>query len=114
LAKFCYDYNQLEKIVEGTNKFAYYNEKIFDERPAALSKLYIITNEEAPGMVSEIHTPIELLKYFALPEQLIQSGVPMQAHFQQSLQIASYIAIEKIEKMPDFAFLQNFVNERLK
>jgi hypothetical protein len=104
-----YAYNEnLERIVEGTNKYAYYNETGFDESPVLLTKIYVL-GADSIGIIGEIHYPIELLKYFALPEQLAEKGKPLKRHFEKSKIIAKQITIEGKKKMETFEELNGFV-----
>ncbi|MES2796093.1 MAG: serine kinase [Bacteroidota bacterium] len=103
-----FEYNEVERIVEGTNKFAYYNEQDFDLEPALLVKIYIL-GAENEGLLSPIQTPIELLKYFALPEQLLEKGQPLKRHFEKSSAISTQIEIISKYKMKGFDQLEAFV-----
>jgi hypothetical protein len=103
---------KLTRIIEGTNKFAYYDENGFDDSPALLTKIYTLGADQI-GDISEIHYPIELLKYFALPAQLSDKGLSLKRHFEIGKIIAQSITIEGKSKMKSFDDLSDFVNEIL-
>lgn len=108
-----YDYDEnLELIIEGTQKYAYYNEEIFENSPVLLSKIYVL-GADSNKIISEIHYPIELLKYFALPEQLLEKGPPLKRHFEKSKMMAKEIIIEEKLKLNTFEELNDFVELEL-
>lgn len=107
-----FSYDEVEKIVEGTNKYAYYDEDSFENEPVILRKVYIL-GEDVSGLVDKIYTPIEFLKYTALPDQLLQKGPKLKAHFEKCIGFAYEIQIIKKPKMNDFDELKNFVANQL-
>ncbi len=104
-----YSYDEVERIVEGTNKFAYASETVFDIKPVLLIKIYIL-GADTEGIISPIETPIEILKYFALPEQLLEKGIALKNYFIQTSQISGQIDIVEKSKMENFENLLNFTN----
>jgi hypothetical protein len=104
-----YSYDDVERIVEGTNKFAYYNENKLIESPIQLKNIFVLGAEQT-GLINQIQYPIEFLKYFALPEQLLEKGNPLKNHFEKSKIVAQNITIEGKQKMKSFAELIEFTN----
>jgi hypothetical protein len=105
-----FDYSQLSKIVEGTNKYAYMDHSNFDPKPIPLRYIYEL-GASTEALVDKLHTPIELLKYFALPEQMLQSGPHLKHHFETCIGFAHHISIYRKPKMQTFDELRAFVNK---
>lgn len=107
-----YSYDKVERIVEGANKFAYYNDADFDFTPIILKKIFVL-GAEKEDIVNEILTPIELLKHFALPEQLMEKGVGPKNHFEKTTQFSHLITIYEKPKMKNFSELKEFLQDLL-
>lgn len=107
-----YSYDEVERIVEGANKFAYESKYNFDESKVLLKKIYILGALENVK-VKQIHVPIELLKYYALPEQLLKKGKSLKLHFLNSNTIAEKIIIENIKSFANYLDLSKFVSNYL-
>ncbi len=107
-----YSYDEVERIVEGANKFAYYGEDNFDDTPVLLQKIFIL-GAENEGLISPIETPIELLKHFALPEQLVERGLSLKQYFKKTSKIIGQIVIDEKFKMANFTVLSEFLAEQL-
>jgi hypothetical protein len=108
-----YSYNEVERIVEGADKFAYFNENDFDLAPISLKKIFVL-GAESDVQLNPIEIPIELLKYFALPEQLLYKGLPLKSHFENSKIISLTISIESRTKLKNFEELNEFLEVELK
>ncbi len=104
-----YNYDELTRLVEGTNKYAYQDTENFDEALVPLKTIYEL-GAEHEETVDKLYTPIELLKYFALPEQLLGKGPHLKQHFQSCIGFAHEIDIFRKPKMKNFEELKLFVN----
>lgn len=107
-----YGYNEVKRIVEGTNKFAYFNENDFDLSAVPIVKILEL-GSDTNNKVSSSFIPIFLLKHFALPEQLLEKGIQLKNHFITSKTIANYIQIDENIKIRGFENLDNFINNIL-
>ena len=63
------------------------------------------------GPIKPLRAPVELLRHFPLPVQLLASGY-LQQHFQQSLQIAQSTPIQRLKRPGDFMALEDFVRSK--
>lgn len=104
-----YSYDEVERIVEGANKFAYFNESDFELAPVLFKKVFVL-GAESDKIVSEILTPIELLKHFALPEQLMEKGNGPKNHFEKTTKFSNLITIYEKPKMQNFDELKDFLD----
>jgi hypothetical protein len=108
-----YDYDEVEQIVEGANKFAYENKDGFLNLPIVFSKIYIL-GEKENTVINKIYTPLELLKYHPLPHQIFEISQSIKDYFEKSVTIGLNIEIEKKRKINKFIDLNKFTKQFLK
>lgn len=106
-----YNYNEIENIVEGANKFSFFNPNQFSEELVPMGKIFILNNEEN-NILEKLHHPMEILKYFALPDTLIQKGPNLKKYFELLLNVNT--KIENKKAMNNFEELNLFVENIMK
>ena len=107
-----FDKNELVPAWEGKNKYRikqksmhFGNEKLLLKKINILQKPYAKHRPE----LSIIEMPIELLKYFPLPHQLL-NGENLKRHFEQSLLIAQQTENQILNRPKNFLELDKFIN----
>lgn len=83
----------------------------FPQQPIPLERITILQKPRSTkptGNISPIQAPIELVKHFPLPNQLLQRDF-LKKHFEQSLNIAKNCQIVSQKRPKDFETLRNFV-----
>ncbi|MGR3809352.1 serine kinase [Jiulongibacter sp. NS-SX5] len=102
------DYSHLPPSFEGGDKFLVSQPfDSFSDQPVELSAINILNLFES-GAVPSFKAPIELLKHFPLPNQLLK-GEQTKNHFLQSSNLASKVAMNFIQRPEGFDNLQNYV-----
>ena len=95
------DYSTLEPSFEGATKFLITQPlHSFPTQPVALGQLTLIFPRKSrikEGAISPTLVPIELLKHFPLPVQLLTPAY-LQQHFLQSLQIAQSVPVRFMKR----------------
>ena len=108
------DFSHFEPSFEGATKFLLTQPlDTFPKEPVRLQKLTILYPPKSrinEGPVSPLRAPVELLKHFPLPVQLLTQSY-LQQHFLQALQIAQSAAIHFMKRTNDFQSLEAFVSE---
>ena len=108
------DATTLAPSFEGANKFLITQPvDQFPVEPLPLRQLMILyppTSRIKEGQIRPITAPVELLKHFPLPVQLL-TPVFLQQHFFQALQIAQTTPIRFMKRTNDFSALETFVAE---
>jgi hypothetical protein len=106
-----FDKSNLEPAFEGHDKFFIRpDDKNFPDSPIPLKKITILQKpySRKNKTIKSNEVPIELLKYFPLPHQLLK-GQSLQKHFMDSIQIANQVEIERMNRPKDFKKLEEFV-----
>lgn len=110
------DYSLLQPSFEGANKFLITQPvDTFPTDPIPLRQLTILyppTSRIKEGPIRPITAPVELLKHFPLPVQLLTPGY-LQQHFFQAIQIAQKTPILFMKRTRDFDALEAFVDKML-
>jgi hypothetical protein len=105
------DKTKLEPAFEGHNKYflclSYQN---YPESPVPLKKIHILQKpySKKPKAIKPNEVPIELLKYFPLPHQLL-TGKNLQKHFMDSILLANQVEIERMNRPQNFKKLEEFI-----
>lgn len=107
-----YSYDEVERIVEGANKFNYYNEGYFYFKPVCLTTIYILNENNDDSQITNL-LPIELLKYSPLPEQLLEKGEKLKKHFIKSKIIGNSIELISKQSFNNFIKLNQFIEATL-
>jgi hypothetical protein len=107
-----YSYDEVEQIVEGTNKFAYEDKDGFINLPIKFSKIFIL-GEKENTLINKIYTPLELLKYHPLPHQIFEISQSIKDYYEKSVTIGLNIEIEKKRKITKFSDLYKFIDKLL-
>lgn len=105
-----YSYDEVKRIVEGVDKYAFENRNFFENTPILLSKIYIL-GDEAGGNLNTIYTPIEILKYHALPHQIFEVASSLKNYHQKSTVIGEKVQIIKKSRIKSFTALEKFKKE---
>jgi hypothetical protein len=108
------DPSTLEPSFEGATKFLVTQPlHTFPIQPVPLRQLTILfppSSRVKEGRIRPITAPVELLKHFPLPIQLLTPAY-LQQHFSQALQIAQSVPIYFMKRTADFRSLESFVSE---
>lgn len=105
------DKTNIEPAFEGNDKFflrpTYQN---YPESSLPLKKIHILQRpySKKSTVIKANELPIELLKYFPLPHQLL-IGNNLQKHFMDSIRLANQVEIERMNRPKDFKKLEEFV-----
>jgi hypothetical protein len=105
-----YSYDEVERIVEGTNKYAYENFEKFEDTIVELSNIFIL-GESENARVNAVFVPIEILKYHALPHQLFEAPQALKQYHNAGIKIGQSIYLEKKKKLSSFNSLNKFIQE---
>lgn len=104
----------LEPSFEGADKFLITQPvETFPQKPVPLRQLTILhapTARVKNKQIKPLRAPVELLKHFPLPIQLLTPDY-LQQHFGQSLQIAQTAPIQFMKRPVDFPALEKFVRD---
>lgn len=102
----------LEPSFEGATKFLVKQPLAsFPTEPVLLRQLTVIfppASRQKEGPVSPARVPVELLKHFPIPVQLLTSTY-LQRHFRQSLQLAQSVPVHFMKRTANFQALELFV-----
>jgi hypothetical protein len=107
-----FEYDEVERIVEGTNKYAYEDKDRFIIIPIKFSKIFIL-GEKENTLINKIYTPLELLKYHPLPHQIFEISQSIKDYYEKSVTIGLNIEIEKKRKITKFSDLYKFIDKLL-
>ncbi|AKD55563.1 phosphoenolpyruvate carboxykinase (ATP) [Spirosoma radiotolerans] len=107
-----FDESVLEPSFEGATKYLV-NQPLatFPRNPVPLRSitlLYPQNSRKRSEPIRPLLAPVELLKHFPLPIQLL-TGTYLQTHFQQALRIAQVAAINQLKRPNGFDALERFV-----
>ncbi|GAB3786758.1 hypothetical protein GCM10028818_50530 [Spirosoma horti] len=107
-----FDESTLEPSFEGATKFLV-NQPLatFPRSPVpirSITLLYPQNSRRKSEPIRPLLAPVELLKHFPLPIQLL-TGSYLQTHFQQALRIAQVAAINQLKRPNGFDALDRFV-----
>ncbi|GAB4035942.1 serine kinase [Spirosoma gilvum] len=104
----------LSPSFEGIDKFLITQPlDTFPKNPIPLRQINILfppNSRIQEGKISPIRAPVELLKHFPIPVQLLTRDYLPQ-HFQQSLRIAQSASIHFMKRTKDFQALEAYVAE---
>ncbi len=107
------DKEKLKPSFEGLKKYLVSQKKTgFPRKSIPLKSITILKAETDTEALSPLTVPIELLKHYPLPHQLM-TGKLHQKHFKQAVQIGSLIQIEKINRPDGFSKLKAFVQSTI-
>lgn len=107
-----FDKTMLEPAYEGHNKYLLkQNEDTFPTTAIPLQRIIILQKpySRLAGAVNPIEAPIELLKYFPLPQQILRAD-SLKKHFEDSLKIAAQISFSRINRPKNYSELFKFIN----
>lgn len=106
-----FDKKSLQPAFEGHNKFLYQQPlSLFPTEPVVLKKVIILQRPYSAkiGTVKFTESPLEFTQHFPLPSHLLR-GDWLKKYFQNSLSIASKVAIEKVARPKTFKALQKWI-----
>lgn len=108
------DYSQLPPSFEGADKFLITQSlEHFPKQNVLLKELvilYPLKSKVEKEKSSFVIAPVELIKHFPLPVQLLTDKY-LQQHFQQSLDISESVSIKFKRRPKNFEDLETFVRE---
>ncbi|MBN8825985.1 MULTISPECIES: serine kinase [unclassified Spirosoma] len=108
------DASALSPSFEGAAKFLITQPlDTFPKEPVPLRQINILfppNSRVNEGQISAIRAPVELLRHFPIPVQLLTKPYLPQ-HFQQSLRIAQSASIHFMKRTKDFQALEAYVAE---
>lgn len=107
-----FGYDEVERIVEGTDKYAFENRNFFDIPPILLSKIFVL-GDEVEGKLNKIYAPIQILKYHALPHQIFEVGTSVKNYHLKSKIVGEKVQIIKKKPFTSFLDLENFTENLL-
>lgn len=106
------DNSPLQNAFEGVDKFLIAQPiESFPAEPIVLKKITILKKPKArtkDGVLHSLKAPIELLKHFPIPIQLLKNE-QISFHFKMSMQLAKLVEIASIKRPKDFMALTEFV-----
>lgn len=108
-----YDRAHLQPVSEGVNKFSFQPSQEFEHNPVKLNAIYFIhkaKNQAVLKSLSPLEIPIQLLKNFPLPIELLKSET-LKQHFAQSFKCAGHAQIWKKRRPDGFENLEKWVQE---
>jgi hypothetical protein len=108
-----YDKSELSPVSEGVNKFSYQPKGFFSHEPVPLRKILFMhkaKNRAAMKQLGGGEIPVEMLKNFPLPIQLLVDA-SLQQHFLQSFRCAQSAGIFKKRRPEGFDNLAKWVRE---
>jgi hypothetical protein len=107
-----FGYDEVERIVEGTDKYAFENRNFFDIPPILLSKIFVL-GHEVEGKLNKIYAPIQILKYHALPHQIFEVGASVKSYHFKSKIVGEKVQIIIKNPFTSFYELENFTEHLL-
>ncbi len=108
LAGLDIDFTGLRSSFEGREKFLIQQEiELFNQKPVKVSQINILNLDE-DGDLPTYKAPVELLKHFPLPNQLLSSTM-IRKHFEGSVTLAKSTKIRLMRRPEGFLNLRNFV-----
>ncbi len=108
-----YDTDDLQPVSEGVNKFAYQPMQDFEHKPIKLTTIYFMhkaRNRAALKSLSPVEIPVQMLKNFPLPIELLKEE-SLKQHFAQSFKCAAQAQIWKKRRPDGFSNLEKWVEE---
>jgi hypothetical protein len=109
-----FDESNLEPSFEGATKYLVMQPlSTFPQTPVPLGSitlLYPPNSHRKSEPIKPLHAPVELLKHFPLPIQLL-TGPYLQKHFQDALTIARFATIHQLKRPKGFDALNLFVQD---
>ncbi|MFY7908256.1 MAG: serine kinase [Emticicia sp.] len=108
-----FDKSKLEPAYEGHNKYLLkQNEEKFPSKSIPLKEIIVLQKpySKKSNSINAIETPIELLKYFPLPQQTLR-GNELRKHFMDSLKIASHVSFRRINRPKGYSQLLKFIEQ---
>lgn len=110
-----YDKNTLHPVSEGVNKFSYQPSGNFDHQPVRLGAVFFLhkaKNRTALKALSPAEIPIETLRNFPLPVQLLKDEA-LKKHFAQSFKCAVSAKLWRKRRPDGFSKLESWVLESI-
>jgi hypothetical protein len=110
-----YDRGALQPVSEGVNKFSYHPAHNFQQEPVKLGAVYFLhkaKNQPVLASLATFSVPIETLRHFPLPVQLLK-GETLKRHFQQSLNCAIHAGMWKKRRPDGFQNLESWVTDSI-
>lgn len=108
--------NTLKKSAEGGTKYLVQQTiRDFPETQFPLHSItYLLEPATTPrdGGISVVNAPLELLKHFPLPDQLLH-GEFVKLHFEQSIRLAASVPLNYMSRPANFIQLKEFVRKRI-
>lgn len=107
--------SELQPSFEGHTKFLLsQNKKSFPSSPIPLKSIQILSNVPIKHRINPLEAPIELVKHFPLPNQLLH-GELHNKHFKDSLKLYSIVKIQRLQRPEGFdnlmEYIKHFTNE---
>ncbi|GAB3968366.1 hypothetical protein GCM10028806_12230 [Spirosoma terrae] len=103
----------LEPSFEGATK--YLVNQPFDKFPnqpiplREITLLYPPKSRIADGVINPLHAPVELIRHFPLPKQLVKPSY-LPKHFQDAISIARSARLTQMKRKATFSLLEEWVN----
>lgn len=103
----------LEPSFEGATK--YLVNQPFDQFPnhpiplREITLLYPPKSRMADGLINPLHAPVELIKHFPLPKQLVKPAY-LPKHFQDALSIARSARLKQMKRKATFSLLEEWIS----
>ncbi|MCP9762940.1 serine kinase [Lacihabitans soyangensis] len=101
----------LEPSFEGNTKFLFrQNPELFPQIAVELSEIIILQKpySKKKSEIPLVHIPIELLKYYPLPHQILQNE-SLKRHFDNALKIGRQVSVRRMNRPKNFEKLLTFV-----
>lgn len=107
-----FDKTKLEPAYEGHDKYLLKQpEDIFPSEGIPLEQIIVLqkpySRKKEALKINEI--PIELLKYYPLPQQILRGSV-LERHFWDSIKIASQVSVKRVNRPKNYPQLFDFIN----
>ena len=110
-----YDKSGLQPVSEGVNKFAYHPKADFSHERVPLKEVFFLhnaRNKKPQVPLTPAEVPMETLKNFPLPSQLLTREA-LKNHFLQSFQCTKSAKLWKKKRPDGFENLEKWVNEHV-
>jgi hypothetical protein len=108
-----FDPSTLEPAYEGHQKYILrQSEKFFPSKAVTLDQIIVLQKPHSKKNqdLRPLDIPIELIKYYPLPQQLLR-GLHLEQHFADSLKIASQVSVKRINRPTNYEKLQDFIKQ---
>ncbi|KPM49423.1 hypothetical protein [Jiulongibacter sediminis] len=104
------DLKNLKPSFEGRDKYLITQDfEKFEKKVIDIAQINILNLEES-GDLPTFKAPIEFLKHFPLPNQLL-SGALIRSHFQDSITLSKTVKINLLKRPEGFENLKHFVEQ---